>query len=124
MSYYSDLNLDFETQNDGDLKLDTNEDAVINSIKNIMRTLQGSRRMLPTFALNIYYLLHQPMDDITAQAIGNIILEVVQVWDNRVIIKNLNIYPYYDFEQYNITLSVRIKGMKEPVKIEEILKKL
>ena len=39
-----------------------NIDAINNSLTNIFETFQGSRRMLPDFALPIYGILFEPVD--------------------------------------------------------------
>jgi phage baseplate assembly protein W len=58
-------------KNDGDILEMTDEDAVKNSLSNIFRTMRGSRRMVPLFAINIYNYLFEPLDEITALEIGN-----------------------------------------------------
>ena len=55
----------------------TNEDAVKNSLENIFRTMRGSRRMIPLFAINIYNYLFEPLDEITALEIGNEIFTAI-----------------------------------------------
>jgi phage baseplate assembly protein W len=73
MTYYTDIDINLERAQDGDIKKDTDVFAIENSLKNISETMQGSRRMLPTFAFNGYSLLFENMDEETADNIGNII---------------------------------------------------
>ena len=47
---YSDVDMELTRQTDGDVQKDTDTDAVINSLNNIIATLQGGRRMIPEFA--------------------------------------------------------------------------
>ena len=51
---WKDLDILLRKQQDGDLKVMTDEDAVVNSLSNIFGTMQGQRRMLPEFALPFF----------------------------------------------------------------------
>jgi phage baseplate assembly protein W len=77
MIYYSDINGDLILDNTGDIKKETNESSVTNSIQNILFTRKGSRRMLPEFGSNLNLYVFEPLDEITARDIGEEILESV-----------------------------------------------
>lgn len=118
---YSDLDIELSKQTDGDLKRDTELDAVINSLTNIVATLQGSRRMLPQFAQDLWALLFEPIDDTTSRLIGERVLDAIRYWDNRVNVTNLRIQPRYEDNRYDITVSFDIKAIKEERSIDFIL---
>ena len=90
MAIYSDIDIELETQADGDVLRDTETEAVRNALINIINTRQGSRRMLPEFAINIFDVLFEPMDDTTAYDLGNRIFSAIESWDDRVVIEGLN----------------------------------
>jgi phage baseplate assembly protein W len=46
---------------------------------NILSTIQGSRRMLPQFALNSNNVLFDQMDEITAYELGDRVLEAIRI---------------------------------------------
>ena len=124
-AYYSDIDIELTKANDGDITKDVDTNAVKNSLKNILNTLQGSRRMLPTFALNAYQLLFEPIDEITAHQIGEVILEGIQNWDDRVIIEDVYVIPKYDDNQYKIKLNFRLKNStKTTQELDYILTKI
>ena len=118
---YSDLDLELTRQTDGDVKKDIEIDAVVNSLQNIISTLQGSRRMLPEFALDIQRLLFEPLDERTAKLIGNKIVTAIELWETRVEIIKLNITTDYDANLYRMTLDFRIKPIDEIRAIEFVL---
>ena len=120
---YSDIEITLEKQTDGDVLRDTEIDAVKNSIKNIVETLPGSRRMLPTFAGDFWYMLFDPMDEITSREIASSLIESIRVWDDRVIIEGLDIEMDYDNSQYDCILSFKIKETGNVENIKFILKK-
>lgn len=121
MPIYSDIDIELRTQTDGDILRDTEEDAVLNSLLNIFQTIQGSRRMLPDFAVGIYNLLFEPMDRETANRLGNEILYAIEKWDDRVIMDEIKIKPEYDQNLYIVTLKYYIRGLRDQKKLDYIL---
>jgi len=107
---YSDFDGKLERQQDGDITLDTELEAVKNSLQNILTTRKGSRRMLPEFGGTIEEMLFEPMDEITARRIANDILAAIQFWDNRIEILGIDMTVNYDAQQYEVDMVYRIKG--------------
>jgi len=112
-SYWKDIDITLDKKNSGDIKDDINIDAVKNSIENIIRTMPGSRRMLPLFALGVYNYLFDPIDETTSYEIGERVLEAIQDWDDRIIVEDLLIEPKADQNLYNIELTFRIRDFYE-----------
>ena len=110
---YSDIDLELTRQTDGDIKKDTEFGAVENAIANIVATFQGGRRMLPTFALGIYNMLFEPMDDLSSNRLGNDILGAIKQWDDRVVIENIHVDANYSLGQYEIKITYNIKDISE-----------
>lgn len=124
MVWWKDIDIELDKKNSGDINDYIDLDAIIQSLKNIFLTIRGQRRRLPTFALNIYELLFEPIDDITAREIGENIFEAIMIWDNRVIVEDLLIRPNPDKNLYDVSLTFRIKNFKlqEPITIEETIR--
>jgi len=120
-AFYSDVDIKLEVQFDGDLTRDTEYDAVINSLHNIFNTMPGSRRMLPEFAVNIWGLLFEPMDEETGFRIGNEFLRAVQNWDDRVIVQNIHVHANYDQGYYECQLTFNIETRRETETLNFIL---
>jgi uncharacterized protein len=106
---YSDLDMMLRRHVGGDLRMDTGIEAVKNSLRNIVMTMQGSRRMLPEFAGAVHELLFEPIDRQTAHVIGNELLKAINQWDDRVIVENVNVFPNEDENRYDVTLRFRIR---------------
>jgi len=107
---YSDFDGEMTRQSDGDVKRITDYDSVKASVRNILQTSKGSRRMMPDFGASLEKFLFEPMDDNTSQRIGACILEELTFWEPRITIENVNIEADYDNLQYMITLSFTIEG--------------
>ena len=120
---WKDLDILLRKQQDGDLKVMTEEDAVVNSLSNIFGTMQGQRRMLPEFALPLFNILFEPIDEQTAYLIGNEMLSAIQKWEDRIEVLNVNVYPDEDNLQYVVTLTFKLRtSTSEPQTYTTILK--
>ena len=120
---WKDLDILLRKQQDGDLEIMTEEDAVVNSLANIFGTMQGQRRMLPEFALPFFNILFEPIDEQTAYLIGNEMLSAIQKWEDRIEVLNVNVYPDEDNLQYVITLTFKLRtSTSEPQTYTTILK--
>lgn len=106
---YSDVDITLIQQTDGDINRVTEINAIKNSINNIVSTLQGTRRMMPEFAIPLYEVLFDPMDDDTARIIGERILEGIEFWDDRIEITGINIEPKFELNEYRIKLNFKIR---------------
>lgn len=114
---WSDIDIELTRQTDGDIVRNTDIDAILNSLKNIINTSQGSRRMLQAFAANLKGLLFEPLDEITARMIAENLIGSIRYWEDRIEITGFDIEPKYDKNQYNCRLLFNIVGSEE---IEEI----
>lgn len=124
MAYYSDINLELKKTTSGDIEEQINAEAIKNSLGNILSTIQGSRRMLPQFALNSNNVLFDQMDEITAYELGDRVLEAIRIWDNRIEVEQIKVQPKYDLQQYNILISFSIRGIRESQEFDFILRKI
>jgi phage baseplate assembly protein W len=121
MAFYSDFDEDFTKQSDGDVQKDIDIDAIFNSLSNIILTVQGERRMLPTFASNVKHLLFEPIDEITARLIAENLVDAIRIWDDRIDITGFDIEPLYDQNSYRCRLKFAIIGSDETETIDFIL---
>ena len=102
---WKDIDIKLRKQQDGDVMAMENEDAIINSLRNIVQTLQGERRMLPLFAMPMYGLLFEPIDEQTAYKIGSEMLAAINNWDDRVSVQNVHVHADTDNLLYQVTLT-------------------
>jgi len=111
MAFYSDINLELNKDQSGDVKKDEDLDAVKNSIRNICETIQNQRAMLPTFAENGFNILFEPVNEEYANTIGDIIWDSIKEWDNRVELENINIHVDHINQLYQIEISFSVKNI-------------
>jgi len=110
---YSDIDIELSMQTDGDVLREIESDSIINSLTNIINTMQGTRRMLPDFASTSQKLLFEPIDENTSKLIRNRLLDSIYRWEDRVEIEVLYIEPIYDQNMYKCLLKFKIKDFPE-----------
>ena len=94
-----------------DLKTSTDEGAIVNSIRNIFSTSPGERILEPTFGLSLKQWMFQPLDDFTAEEIGETILTGIERFEPRVLVNNVNIDIDHENSQYTIKLVLTIPSL-------------
>ena len=119
--YYSDFDIEFNKQSDGDLQKDIDSDAIKNSLENILQTRQGERRMLPGFASNIKYLLFDPIDETTARLIAEGLVDAIKIWEPRIEVTGFDIEPRYNENLYRCRLNFTIQNSDQLETIDFIL---
>jgi len=112
MAIYSDLNQLTPTVS----PLVMGVDAVYQSITNILSTPKKTRLFNFHFGADLEELLFEPMDEIITFKIFNLVIDVIQRWDNRVKISNSESYvsPVYAENKYDLVLVFNIKGYEDP----------
>lgn len=121
VAFYSDYDGDFTRAASGDVTRDTDVQAILNSISNIILTVQGERRMLPTFASNVAHLLFEPIDEVTARLLAENLLDAIRVWEDRIDITGFDIEPLHDQNSYRCRLKFTIVGSDEVESVKFIL---
>lgn len=119
--YWSDADDSLTRQSDGDVLKDTDVNAIFNSIRNIILTVQGERRMLPTFASNVTKLLFEPIDEITARLIAENLLQAIRIWEDRIQVTGFDIEPLPDENFYRCRLKFTVLGNEETETIDFVL---
>ena len=106
--YWKDFDNEFNKATNGDVVTMTNINAITNSLTNIFETFQGGRRMLPEFALPIYGILFEPVDEITSYKLGELILAAVERWEPRIVVDNVEVLARPDQNEYRVNLEYRV----------------
>jgi phage baseplate assembly protein W len=109
---YVDLHLDIiKAQNVGlglnpvnssDILVDKDIEAIKNSIRNIFTTKKGQKILNPQFGSSLDQYLFTPITTPNAKAIGNQILNEVNLYEPRITISNVIVTPDIDKNLYYI----------------------
>jgi len=100
---YSDVNISLGTRSNYELVL--NEQAVQQSIINIITTRKGSRPFRRDFGSNLLDLVFDPLDDVTARRMRNQLMNEIAAQEPRVVIEAVEVIPDYDNDMYYLNIS-------------------
>jgi len=122
---YKDLDLNFLIHPvRKDINKHKDEMAVINSIKNLMMTNHYERPFQPDLGSNVRRLLFENLDKITAISMEREIRQVVENYEPRAQIKNLDILPDLDNNGFSVRMEFYIMNMSDPVTINFFLERV
>lgn len=120
--FYSDFLADFSTNpHTQDMIKVTNEQSVINSIKNILRTNNYERPYNAFFGANIYQYLFEPFTPFTESILKNEIEFAIRNFEPRAELLDVVVNGRPDENSINITLTISIINSNAPVTITTTL---
>lgn len=118
---YTDIFLDFSQEPLGvqansrtsqikghDIKVAYDLNAIKNSIVNLFNTIQGERILLPDYGCDLRKYIFQPINDSTSRSIGRTIKMVIEQWEPRVTLVNINVDAYISRVEYEVTLTLAV----------------
>ena len=115
---FKDLDLNFNIH---PVKKDINRNlgpmAVINSVKNLILTNHYERPFRPEIGSNVRRLLFENLDVVTATNIKNEIQRMIENYESRVSIIQLDVKSDFDRNGFNVFMEFYIVNQTSPVKI-------
>tara|TARA_B100000287_G_scaffold381060_1_gene385173 strand:+ start:1219 stop:1638 length:420 start_codon:yes stop_codon:yes gene_type:complete len=94
-----------------------NENAIKQSIRNLILTVPGEKPFQPLVGSAVNELLFEPIDPFTVDSLRDEILNTITQHEPRVGVDTVDIQPQYDNNDINVTVIYRIIG--QPI-VEEI----
>ena len=91
-----------------------NENAIARSIRNIVFTTPGEKFFNPSFGSRITESLFENIDDITATIIVDEIRESIENYEPRVDLNNVEAFPDYDNNSFDLVITYTIIGSEIP----------
>jgi phage baseplate assembly protein W len=108
----------------GDVAKKIGDASIIQSLKNLLSTGKYERLMQPDIYSNLKQQLFQPLDNITASAISNEVKAVINKYEPRVSLTEVNVTPDYDGNGYSCSISFFIVNQANPITIELFLERI
>jgi len=121
---YVDFDLSFR-QNPltDDLAIRSDEEAIKQSLKNILLTQRGEKPFQPDFGAGLDSLLFEQLNRITKSVAENKILAAIENEEPRVRITNINIDSNYDRGELSVKIFYNILNVISPQMFEVMLKR-
>lgn len=86
-------------------EIDTDIDAIKNSIYNIITTSRGSVPGKPTFGSDIYKILFSPLDDLTISLAENYVKEALDEFEDRIVVESVEMTKVEEFNKLIIVIN-------------------
>lgn len=122
---FSDLDLNFTKHPvTKDVVRKTNDNAIISSLVNLISTNHYERPFRPTIGSNIKALLFEPLDNLTAISLKKEIELMINNYEPRVRIDELQVNANDEKQSYDVTLRFYVINSMRPITINLFLNRL
>ena len=112
---FKDISMTFQSNPlNEDLIALKNANAIARSVRNIVMTVPGEKFFNPTFGSRISESLFENIDDITATVIIDEIRESIDNYEPRVDLLDVQAFPDYDNNSFDVTIIYEIIGIEIP----------
>ena len=112
---FKDISMSFQRNPlNGDLIALKNENAISRSIRNIVFTLPGEKFFDPDFGSQLYGILFENIDSISALKIKDEISQSITNFEPRVNLIEVKVFPNFDNNEFNVTIIYEIIGADVP----------
>ena len=98
----------------GDILALKNETAISRSLRNIVFTVPGEKFFNPDFGSKISQSLFENINDISANIIRNEIKSSLKLYEPRVNVREVEVKPNFDQNEFNVTIIYEIIGADVP----------
>jgi len=112
---YKDLSMSFKSNplNDDLIGL-KDQSAIARSIRNIVYTLPGEKFFDSDFGSEVSATLFENLDDVSAITIRDEIEYIINTYEPRVKLLNVDSIANYDNNEYNVVITYQIIGSDTP----------
>jgi phage baseplate assembly protein W len=122
---FSDFDLDFTAHPvTKDISKKLNENAISQSIRNLLLTGHYERPFKPELGSNLRKFLFEPIDNVTTSLIQDAIFQTLKNYEPRIEIQEITAAPNYDEDRYDITLSFFVRNTIEPITVTFFLERV
>tara|TARA_B100001093_G_scaffold508198_1_gene569943 strand:+ start:5721 stop:6119 length:399 start_codon:yes stop_codon:yes gene_type:complete len=119
---YSDFRNDFAFHPiKKDIVKVTNEEAIKQSVLNLLQTNQGERLFQPTLGGDLSAYLFENVTPFTEKAIQNAIVATIENYEPRAGLLDVIVSANPDMNRYSVTVSFYVINKEEPVQLDFIL---
>ena len=113
---FKDISMTFQANPlNSDLIAIKDENAIARSVRNIVFTLPGEKFFNPNFGSRISKVLFENIDDITSSVIVSEITQSIRNYEPRVELINVEAFPNFDNNQFDVNITYEIVGSNVPL---------
>jgi phage baseplate assembly protein W len=122
---YSDFTTSFDIHPSKlDVMVDTNEEAVKRSIRNLLLTDRGERLFNPTLGSDIRSLLFENFSPQTESTLRDYIETTINNYEPRANLVDVVITPFIEANAYSVTIVFSVINKSEPIVLDILLNRI
>lgn len=123
-SIYRDIGITFEPHpNTGDLSVTEDVASVMRSVRNLVLTERGGRRLRPNLFTNIRKLLFENITPKTGMMLADYIRQVITSYEPRAQLTKLDVIPNYDSPGYSVVVEFTVLYIEQTARLTMFLKR-
>jgi len=121
---FKDLSVGFtRNANTKDVAIVKNDNAIKQSVKNLILTVPGEKPFQPNIGSRISELLFEPLDPFTSDSIKQEVINTISQYEPRVRIINVFVKANFDKNSFDVELRYQIVGLPPVESIEFVLQR-
>ena len=106
-----------------DVSVVKNDNAIKQSIKNLVLTNPGEKHFQPSVGSRVFNLLFEPLDAFTADAVKDEVINTINQYEPRVELTDVAVVPIDEGNKLSITIEYRIVGLPVVETIDFVLQR-
>lgn len=114
---WTDIDVSFTKNRSGEIKIVRSEEAINQSIKIILSTIFGEH-VRSEIGSGLFSMLFEPMSGDVAEAMKDTIEDNVEEFENRVVLNNVSVVPFYNDHFYRVRVDYSILPTKRKKTLE------
>lgn len=108
----------------GDLALKSNEEAIKESIKNLILTNRGERLFQPNIGSDVRASLFENATPATLKVLEERVRDVINNFEPRVSLINVDVTSLYDDNRVQVTIYFYVKNSEDPVSVTVFIERV
>jgi phage baseplate assembly protein W len=124
ISIYSDFKKDLEISPlSADLTVNKDEDAVKESIRNLILTDRGERLMQPYLGGNVTAMLFENLTPSVLKTLQDQIETTINLYEPRAELQNVSVTGNLDENAVNVKITFYVKNVEQPIELDVFLER-
>lgn len=125
ITYYSDFDENLLANPvSSDVALKLNENAIKNSIRNLILTRRGERPFQPNLGCDVHSLLFENITPDILENIRNMIFETIGAYEPRADVHSVDVTATYDETEVHVSIVFSVINIEEPITLDVILNRV
>ena len=121
---FKDVGMNFRLNaNTKDVAAVINDNAIKQSIRNLILTVPGEKPFQPSIGSRISELLFEPLDNFTSDAVRQEVINTIQQYEPRVNLTSVVINTRFSENAFDVVIEYKIVGLPTVETIEFVLKR-